>query len=107
MADVCASFQEAVVDVLVDKTLRAARDLGVRNITLAGGVAANQRLRERLGTMCRNRGFDLFVPSFQYCTDNAAMIAKAGYVLAGLGVRSTWGLDAHANLLFTDWGPPS
>jgi len=79
VADVCASFQEAVVEVLVDKTLAAARQTGRRRVVIGGGVAANPRLRTVLGERCATMGLQLFMPSPQFCTDNAAMIAAAGY----------------------------
>ena len=78
-ADIAASFQEAVVDVLVTKTVTAAGDRNIRDVTISGGVAANTRLRARLGEELRSRGKRLFYPSLPLCTDNAAMIAAAGY----------------------------
>jgi N6-L-threonylcarbamoyladenine synthase len=78
-ADVAASFQEAVVDVLVSKALRAARATGATGACLGGGVAANARLRERFVAGCDAAGIRSFVPSRAYCTDNAAMIAAAGW----------------------------
>ena len=78
-ADVAASFQEAVVDVLVTKVLRACEDLGVRRVAMGGGVAANSRLRERLGTDVMERGIDLCIPPMDLCVDNGAMIAAAGH----------------------------
>ena len=78
-ADLCASFQEAVVEVLVDKTLSAAERTGHRRVVLGGGVAANPRLRAALGEGAAERGLELFLPEPAYCTDNAAMIAVAGY----------------------------
>ncbi|MFZ5761893.1 MAG: tRNA (adenosine(37)-N6)-threonylcarbamoyltransferase complex transferase subunit TsaD [Thermodesulfobacteriota bacterium] len=77
--DICASFQEAVVEVLVEKTLTAARATGVRNLVLAGGVAANPRLREHLRERGAARGLQVYLPLPEYCTDNAAMIALAGH----------------------------
>lgn len=77
--DLAASFQEAVVDVLVRKTIAAARDTGVERVFLAGGVAANERLRERMGVACDEAGLRLFYPPPALCTDNGAMIAAAGY----------------------------
>jgi N6-L-threonylcarbamoyladenine synthase len=77
--DIAASFQEAVVDVLVGKTLRAAEDQGVREVWLAGGVAANRPLRERMKSESGRRGFGFFTPALILCTDNAGMIARAGY----------------------------
>lgn len=77
--DICASFQEAVVDVLVDKTLAAAQRTGHQRVVIGGGVAANPRLRAALAARCSSQGLDLFMPSPMWCTDNAAMIALAGY----------------------------
>jgi len=78
-ADVAASFQEAVVDVLVTKARRAARDTGATGIVLAGGVAANSALRERVLDVCIEDGFRPFVPSRTMCTDNAAMVAATAW----------------------------
>ncbi len=78
-ADVAASFQAAVVDVLVTKALRAARDHGVHGVALAGGVAANSLLRARLEADCAVAGVRAFLPSRAMCTDNAAMVAAAGW----------------------------
>jgi N6-L-threonylcarbamoyladenine synthase len=78
-ADVCASFQEAVVDVLVTKARRAAQELGAKGLALAGGVAANSLLRERLLDACVEDGLHGFLPSRAMCTDNAAMIAATGF----------------------------
>jgi N6-L-threonylcarbamoyladenine synthase len=78
-ADVAASFQEAVVDVLVLKARRAATGLGAKGIALAGGVAANSQLRERMLDACEEEGLQAFLPSHSMCTDNAAMVAAAGW----------------------------
>ncbi len=78
-ADLAASFQEAVVDVLVAKARRAAAEVGARGLCLAGGVAANSRLRERVLDACITDGLSPFVPSRAMCTDNAAMVAAAGW----------------------------
>ena len=78
-ADIAASFQEAVVDVLVHKARRAAAEVGARGIALGGGVAANGRLREALLAGCADDGLRGYVPSPAMCTDNAAMIAAAGW----------------------------
>ncbi len=77
-ADLAASFQEAVVDSLVTKTLAAARREGVRDVVVAGGVAANERLRERFTEACEDAGLRLHLTAMPYCTDNAAMIAGLG-----------------------------
>nr|MBO2493790.1 tRNA (adenosine(37)-N6)-threonylcarbamoyltransferase complex transferase subunit TsaD [Clostridia bacterium] len=79
IADIAASFQQAVVDVLVDKTIAAAQKIGATKIALAGGVAANSSLRECMKQKARECGFELYYPSPVLCTDNAAMIACAAY----------------------------
>jgi N6-L-threonylcarbamoyladenine synthase len=78
-ADVCASFQEAVVDVLVTKARRAAQAIGAKGLCLGGGVAANSQLRERFLDACVEDGLHGFLPSRAMCTDNAAMVAAAGW----------------------------
>ncbi|MBM6828790.1 tRNA (adenosine(37)-N6)-threonylcarbamoyltransferase complex transferase subunit TsaD [Anaerotignum lactatifermentans] len=93
--DIAASFQQAVVDVLVTKTIRAAKDHGVTKIALAGGVASNSALRESMRLACQKEGFYLSVPSPVLCTDNAAMIGCAAYYEYIAGVRD--GLDLNAN----------
>ena len=79
--DVCASFQAAVVEVLVKKTLAAAHKLGIPRVVLAGGVGANLRLRELLCLQGQSENITVFLPPKHFCTDNAAMIAVAGYHL--------------------------
>ncbi len=81
VADLCAGFSAAVVDVLVQKTLQAAADCRVANVVVGGGVAANTMLRRRLTDACRERMLDLHLAAPQYCTDNAAMIAALGHHL--------------------------
>jgi N6-L-threonylcarbamoyladenine synthase len=78
-ADIAAGFQEAVVDVLAYKSIHAARYKDCTQIALVGGVAANSRLRERVAREAAEEGMSVFIPSLQYCGDNAAMIAAAGY----------------------------
>ena len=77
--DICSSFQEAVVEVLVEKTLSAASRHAISTVVLGGGVASNQRLRDRMKQRCDTENFDLFIPPPVFCTDNAAMIGLAGY----------------------------
>lgn len=79
IADLCASFQEAVVDVLVAKTLAACTQTGHRRVVIGGGVAANPRLRQVMAKGCAAQELELFMPSPALCTDNAAMIGIAGY----------------------------
>ena len=78
-ADVAASFQRTVVDILAEKTLAAAEKFALNKIVLAGGVAANSSLEKTLRTACTLRGFEFFYPTKILCTDNAAMIACRGY----------------------------
>ena len=88
VADLAASFQEAIVEVLAVKTARAARAYGTTQVVLAGGVAANRALRERLsGEIETISGTMLRVPAFSYCTDNAAMVAAAGYFALRRGAQ--------------------
>ena len=98
VADVAAAFQESVVDVLATKTVRAAQDLGVRQVLLAGGVAANKPLRERLRAELAPLDIELSYPPIAFCTDNAAMIASAAYFHLRHGERSSLDLDVRPGL---------
>ncbi len=97
-ADVAASFQAAVVDVLVDRTLQAAKEYGIDNIALAGGVASNSALRAGMEQACQKAGKQLYYPSPVFCTDNAAMIGAAAYYEYKKGVRHGLDLNAVPNL---------
>jgi N6-L-threonylcarbamoyladenine synthase len=99
--DVAASFQEAIVDVQVDKTLAAARERGVDQVTVVGGVAANSRLRARMADACDKAGLRLLSPSPALCTDNGAMIAAAGWNRLVAGERSGLDIGADPNLGFS------
>ncbi|MFO7934420.1 MAG: lysine--tRNA ligase [Bacteroidales bacterium] len=79
VADISASFQEAVVDVLTHKSIRAAQEIGCKTVVVAGGVAANSRLREMMTLECHKAGLELAMPPVSFCTDNAAMICVAGF----------------------------
>jgi len=94
--DVAASFQAAVVDTLVDKTMHAAAETGVGRIVVAGGVAANSSLRMRMNEEAAKRGLALYLPGMFYCIDNAAMIALAGYLRHRRGEASSLDLNPRA-----------
>ncbi len=98
LPDVCAAFQEAIVDMLVAPSLRAARELGLATVVVSGGVSANRRLRVRMQEEGARAGLDVAFPRFAYCTDNAAMIAYAGRVRLIRGERDPLTLNAHATL---------
>ena len=85
-ADIAASFQEAIVETLVEKTMRTAGKCMPKSIVLAGGVAANTTLRDRLKEATEHRGMTMYLPPFQYSLDNAAMIGAAGYFRAVRGI---------------------
>lgn len=98
--DVCASFQEAVVEVLCLKVLNAAQMCGISNVALAGGVAANARLRASLQKLCTDRGIRVFMPSLELCTDNAAMIALAGFYHFSKKATTSFDTDAYSRSPF-------
>lgn len=79
LKDVCASVQNRIVTILLNKLKKAAEQTGVKNLAIAGGVSANSGLRNGLITLGNQQGWNVFIPKFEYCTDNAAMIAIAGY----------------------------
>ena len=97
LADIAASFQEAVVEVLVTKTVGAAKVTGVASVFLAGGVAANKRLREVMQVACDKTGLALFYPPVALCTDNGAMIAATGYYHLQAGHADDFTLPALAS----------
>jgi N6-L-threonylcarbamoyladenine synthase len=96
LADLCASFQEAVADALSKKFIAAARRLGLQRLVLCGGVAANSRLRALCRERAEERGLHLYLPPVRLCTDNGAMIAVAGYEAWRRGLRGDFNLSADA-----------
>ena len=98
LPDVAASFQEAIVDVQVSKTIAAAKDRAVDTILLGGGVVANTRLRERMSEAGKAEGLRVLYPSLELCTDNAAMIAAVGAARLARGERSSLDIAADPNL---------
>jgi N6-L-threonylcarbamoyladenine synthase len=101
VADICASFQAAVVDVLIEKALSAARRFNVKDIAVAGGVAANSELRRRITAAVKDLGQRVFIPKFEFCTDNGAMVAMAGYLKLKAGKTSSLELTAEPSLELT------
>lgn len=97
---ICASFQEAVVDVLIEKAVSAALRRGVKGLVIAGGVAANSRLRTKLAERAEEEGIDLYVPQVKHCTDNALMIAYLGARLHERGMVSDLTLNAYPNIRY-------
>ncbi|MGN8713316.1 tRNA (adenosine(37)-N6)-threonylcarbamoyltransferase complex transferase subunit TsaD [Hornefia butyriciproducens] len=98
VADLSASFQQAMLDVLVDKTMLAAEQIRADRLVTAGGVAANSRLRKMLAEACGARGIRLYMPEPVLCTDNGAMIAAAAYYKYRMQGPDDLSLDAYANL---------
>lgn len=96
--DVAASFQKAVVDVLVQNAMAAVEEHNARKFAIAGGVASNSALREAMKEACEKRNIEFYYPSPVYCTDNAAMIGVAGYYEYIKGVRHGWDLNAYPGL---------
>ncbi len=107
LRNVAASFQQAVVDVLCRKTLKAVEQTGIERVVVSGGVACNSGLREQFTALAAKRGFEAYFPSPQLCSDNAAMLAVAGnaYLQQGtaaaldLNAVSSWPLDSAGDAL--------
>jgi N6-L-threonylcarbamoyladenine synthase len=79
MADICASIQDRIVTILLHKLNRAAKETGIKEVCIAGGVSANRGLRTALVELGKKRGWNTYIPKFEYCTDNAAMIAMTAW----------------------------
>ena len=103
--DIAASFQQAVVDVLIEKTMDCAVKLGISQVLLSGGVAANNQLRIAMREACRKADKSFYVPDLPLCTDNGAMIACVGYYDYCMGIRSGWNLNASASLIIGERQP--
>ena len=97
-ADIAASFQKAVTDVLVGNAMHAVEEYGDRKFAIAGGVASNSALRAAMAEACKEKGVEFYYPSPIYCTDNAAMIGVAAYYEFMNGTRHGWDLNAVPNL---------
>ena len=104
-ADLCASFQKVATEMLTDKTFKLIENVGTSSarpqnnkIVLAGGVSANSYIREEFNRMGKEKGIEIYFPEMKYCTDNAAMIASAGYYNYVAGNISDLSLNAIANL---------
>ena len=97
-ADVAASFQAAVVEVLVTHSIQAAKEYQLDKLAIAGGVASNSELRSRMAVACKEEGIRFYYPSPRLCTDNAAMIGAAAYYEYRKGTRHGWDLNAVPNL---------
>lgn len=96
LADICASFQEAIVDVLVEKTMLAAKRHNVQTVVLGGGVSANPRLREAMFSRCQEEEKMCFVPRPSFCTDNGAMIALAGFYYSRESAPGSYDQDVYS-----------
>ena len=97
-ADLCASLQKTIIDILLDKLIKASKKLGIKDIAIAGGVSANSGLREAIAEAGRHRGWRTFIPELKFTTDNAAMIAISGYYRYQQGMLSGMDVSPVARL---------
>jgi N6-L-threonylcarbamoyladenine synthase len=96
--DICASMQHTLVRILLSKLRRAVKETGIRRIAIAGGVSANKGLRTTLAQLAEENNWETFIPSFEYCTDNAAMIAMAGHYMFNEGLFEDWTFSPEPRL---------
>ncbi len=97
-ADLCASIQRTIVSILLKKIELAAKELGIKEIAIAGGVSANSGLRQAMLDLGKNNNWRIYIPKFEYCTDNAAMIAIAGKYMLDKGLTAHQGISAQARM---------
>ena len=100
--DICYAFQEAALDALVEKAIKAAEMTGSRRLVIGGGVAANSRLREKMDELASFSSMKIHFPELKYCMDNAAMVGYLGEALYKKGARSDLYLSAEPNLEVVD-----
>ncbi len=98
--DICASFEEAICEVLIEKTLKASERLNISRIVVVGGVASNQRLRESFAEKAQKKGFEVYFPSLEFCTDNAAMVGIVGYYKWKNGLYDSLEKEPYARAIF-------
>jgi len=103
--DLCAAFETAVCEVLVEKSRRALQQLGLKRLVISGGVAANRRLRRSFASLAETEGLEVYFPSPIYCTDNAAMVAVAGYYEFMAGRKADLQLEVYARSRFPKYSP--
>jgi N6-L-threonylcarbamoyladenine synthase len=101
VSDICASVQNRIVIILLNKLKKAAKETGIKQICIAGGVSANSGLRTSLQKMGEEQGWDVYIPKFEFCTDNAAMIAMTAYYKYLVGDFSDLSVTPSAR---AEWG---
>lgn len=101
--NLATTFQENVIEVIAKKTMKSLKEYNVKNLIMSGGVAANKGLREKLNILCKENNIKFTVPKIEYCTDNAAMIATAGYYAYQKGLRSDMTLNSIATDSLNDY----
>ena len=100
--DIAASYQEVIIETLLDRLIKVICLTRISSVSITGGVAANKRFREKADILSRNYNAKIYFPSIEYCTDNAAMIAMAGYQHLKSGYKSPLNLEAKPNLALDD-----